>query len=83
MLKTTLTVVSLGLLLGFGAHAQTPMTMTCSDGDMTKMQTQMNGMPAGAKKDMAMKEMGMAKDMMTQKKMDDCMMHMKKAQESM
>jgi hypothetical protein len=81
MLKSTLAFALLALLLSFApSQAQ---TMTCSDADMMKMQTQANAVTDAKKKEMAMKEMTMAKDMMAQKKTDDCMMHMKNAEKAM
>ena len=47
------------------------------------MQTQANAMTDSSKKAMVTKEMDMAKDKMAEKKMDDCMMHMKNAEQAM
>ena len=60
--------------------------MKCDDASMMKMQTDMDAMsdPAmKANKDMAMKQMGMAKNAMKDKKMEDCSMHMGMASMSM
>ena len=53
-------------------------SMDCSDANMTKASADMDKMPAGEKKTMAMKEMTMAKDMMGKKDMAACKMHMDK-----
>jgi hypothetical protein len=88
MFKSTCAFASLALLFSFQAsQAQTtpPMTMpmTCTDDDMAKLQTAMEGMSDTPKKDMAMKEMNMAKDKMSQKNNDGCMMHMQNVQKAM
>ena len=60
--------------------------MKCDDASMMKMQTDMDAMsdPAmKANKDVAMKQMGMAKTAMKDNKMDDCSMHMGMASMSM
>ena len=56
-------------------------TMDCTDSNMMKVSGDMDKMPAGEKKNMAMKEMTMAKDMMTKKDMAQCKTHMNKAME--
>jgi hypothetical protein len=61
------------------AAMDTMEKMQCDDASMAKMQTDMDGMPDGKKKMMAMKEMGMAKDSMMKHKMKTCSMHMMKA----
>jgi hypothetical protein len=48
----------------------------CTDGSMCTMKTGVIGMAAGEKKDMAMKEMQMAHDMMMKKDMKGCADHM-------
>ena len=60
--------------------------MKCDDASMMKMQTNMDAMndPAmKANKDMAMKQMDMAKSSMKENKLDDCSMHMGMASMSM
>jgi hypothetical protein len=60
--------------------------MKCDDASMMTMQTNMDAMndPAmKANKDMAMKQMDMAKTAMKDNKMDDCSMHMGMASMSM
>lgn len=57
--------------------------MKCDDASMMKMQGHMDAMTDPAKKDMAMKEMQMAKDAMKAKKMDDCATHMDGAMKAM
>jgi hypothetical protein len=66
--------------------AQMSMTMKCDDATMKMMQTNMDAMtdPAmKANKDAAMKSMEMAKTSMTDKKTDECMMHMGEAMGAM
>lgn len=57
--------------------------MECTDASMSKMKTDVMGMPAGEMKDMAMKEMQMAEDMGMKKDMKGCAEHMGKAMEAM
>lgn len=52
--------------------------MDCTDANMTKASADMDKMPAGEKKTGAMKEMTMAKEMMTKKDMAACKTHMDK-----
>jgi hypothetical protein len=61
------------------ASAQTGMMMDCTDANMAKASADVDKMPAGEKKDMVMKEMTMAKDMMAKKDMAQCKAHMNKA----
>ncbi len=66
--------------------ASMSMTMKCDESSMVKMQTEMDAMtdPAmKAKKEMAVKEMGMAKMAMKDSKTDECMMHMDEVMNSM
>jgi hypothetical protein len=87
----SLAFASVAVLLSVAtAQAQTstttpaaPMKMSCTEADMAKMQTQANAMTDSSKKAMVTKEMDMAKDKMAEKKMDDCMMHMKNAEQAM
>ena len=68
------------------APANAAMHMKCDDASMMKMQTDMDAMSDPAmkvNKDMAMKQMGMAKTAMKDNKMDDCSMHMGMASMSM
>lgn len=53
--------------------------MDCTESNMMKASADMDKMPAGEKKTMAMKEMTMAKDMMAKKDMAQCKSHMNKA----
>jgi hypothetical protein len=55
--------------------------MECTDASMSKMKTDVIGMASGEKKDMAMKEIQMADDMM--KDMKGCADHMGKAMDAM
>jgi hypothetical protein len=55
----------------------------CTDASMSKMKSDVMGMAAGEKKDMAMKEMQMAEDMSMKKDMKGCAEHMGKAMDAM
>lgn len=79
MLKGILGVVAVSALLSI-APASAQM-MDCTDANMTKASADMDKMPAGEKKTMAMKEMTMAKEMMGKKDMAGCKTHMNKAME--
>jgi hypothetical protein len=84
MIKLLLSAALFGLFLAAPANAME--AMKCDDASMMKMQTDMDAMgdPAmKANKDMAMKQMGMAKTAMKDNKMDDCSMHMGMANMSM
>ncbi len=68
------------------APANAAMHMKCDDASMMKMQTDMDAMSDPAmkvNKDMAMKQMEMAKTAMKNNKMDDCSMHMGMADKGM
>ena len=79
MFKGILGVVAVSALLSIApASAQTAM-MECTDANMTKASTDMDKMPAGEKKNMAMKDMAMAKEMMAKKDMAGCQTSMNKA----
>ncbi|ANL66254.1 hypothetical protein AMC82_CH02618 [Rhizobium phaseoli] len=85
MLKCTVAVIVFALASAMPAFAQNTM-MKCDDASMMKMQSDMDAMTDPAmkeKKEMASKEMKMAKDSMKAKKMDDCKMHMENAMKSM
>ena len=84
MMKLLLSAAVYGLFLATPANALE--AMKCDDASMMQMQTDMDAMsdPAmKANKDMAMKQMGMAKTAMKDNKMDDCSMHMGMASMSM
>jgi len=84
MTKLLLSAAVFGLFLAAPANALE--TMKCDDASMMKMHTDMDAMsdPAmKANRDMAMKQMGMAKTAMKDNKMDDCSMHMGMASMSM
>jgi hypothetical protein len=57
--------------------------MECAEASMSKMKTDVMGMAAGEKKDMAMQEMQMAEDMSMKKDMKGCAEHMGKAMDAM
>jgi hypothetical protein len=84
MTKLLLSAALAALFLSAPANAA--MHMKCDDASMTKMQTDMDAMKDPAMKanmEMAMKQMGMAKTAMKDKKMGDCSMHMGMADMSM
>jgi|GEM_PF-1831177 len=81
MKKTLFAAAILGLALTAPANAM-DMAMKCDDASMMKMQTDMTAMTdptMSANKDMAMKEMEMAKTSMAAGKTDECTMHMRQA----
>lgn len=85
MIKSILAASALGICLIQPAFADDAM-MKCDDASMMKMQTDMDAMTGDAmkpQKEMAMKEMDMAKDSMKANKTDDCMMHMDNAMKAM
>jgi hypothetical protein len=86
MLKITFAAACLATAFAAPVYAQDAMMAKCDDASMMKMQTQMDGMTDPAmkeKKEMASKEMMMAKNSMKEKKMEDCTMHMDKAMKAM
>ena len=86
MLKITIAAACLASALALPVYAQDAMMAKCDDASMMKMQTDVDAMTGPMmkeKKEMASKEMMMAKDAMKAKKMDDCKMHMDNAMKSM
>lgn len=82
MLKGLLGSFAIAAVLAVSpASAQSGAMMDCSASNMTKANADMDKMPAGEKKNMAMKEITMAKDMMAKKDMAGCKTHMNKAME--
>ena len=79
MFKAILGVVAVSAL--FSIAPASAQMMDCTDANMTKASADMDEMPSGEKKTMAMKEMTMAKDMMGKKDMAACKTHMNKAME--
>ena len=80
MLKALLGSIAIATLLAIAPlSAQTAAMMDCTDANMTKASADMDKMPAGENKTMAMKEMTAAKDMMAKKDMAQCKTHMNKA----
>ena len=80
MLKVLLGSIAIAVLLTIApASAQTVGMMDCTDANMTKTSADLDKMPAGEKKNLAMKEMTMAKDMMAKKDMAQCQTHMNAA----
>ena len=77
MLKSLLGSIALATLLT-AAPVAAQTSMDCTEANMTKASADMDKMPAGEKKTMAMKEMTMAKDMMAKKDMAGCKTHMTK-----
>ncbi len=80
MYKIFLAAITLTTILAI-APASAQM-MDCTDSNMMKASADTEKMPAGEKKNMAMKEMTMAKDMMAKKDMAQCKTHMNKAMET-
>ncbi len=84
MIRTLATATLLTLALGTSAYAMDPMK--CDDDSMMKMQTEMDAMADPMMKDqkeMAMKDMDMAKTAMGAGKTDECVMHMDNAMKEM
>jgi hypothetical protein len=79
MFKAILGIVAVSAL--FSIAPASAQMMDCTDANMTKTNADMEKMPSGEKKTMAMKEMTMAKDMMGKKDMAACKTHMNKAME--
>ncbi|CAN5360814.1 hypothetical protein BH10PSE7_BH10PSE7_25450 [soil metagenome] len=85
MIKSTLIAAVFAISFVSPAFAD-DMMAKCDDASMMKMQADMDAMTDASmkmQKDMAMKEMDMAKDSMKAGKMDDCSMHMDKAMKEM
>src|SRR5690349_20470038 len=85
MIKSTLLVAAFAIAIIQPVFAQDAM-MKCDDDSMMKMQTEMDAMKDPAmkeQKEMAMKEMDMAKEAMKANKADDCMMYMENAAKEM
>jgi hypothetical protein len=87
MLKYTIAAIALAAASALPAFAQDAMmSAKCDEASMMKMQADMDAMKDPAmkeKKEMASKEMMMAKDSMKANKMEDCKTHMEKAMKSM
>jgi hypothetical protein len=84
MKQYVLAAISVALLSGAPASAQTGMmTPKCDNAGMKMANDSVMKMTDASKKDMAMKEMAMAKDMMMKKDEKGCMMHMQKAMGTM
>ncbi len=82
MIKGLLGSFAVAALLALAPiSAQAAEMMDCTDANMTKANADMDKMPAGEKKTMAMKDMTMAKEMMAKKDMAGCKTHMNKAME--
>jgi hypothetical protein len=79
MFKGILGIVAVSALLSIAPAAAAEMD--CTEANMMKAHGDMEKMPAGEKKEMGMKEMTMAKEMMEKKDMAACKMHMNKAME--
>lgn len=79
MFKGILGIVAVSALLSISSVSAAEMD--CTEANMSKGMTDMEKMPAGEKKEMGMKEMTMAKEMMEKKDMAGCKMHMNKAME--
>ena len=84
MMKSLIVATIAGFALIAPAHADE--MMKCDDASMMKMQNEMDAMTDPAMKEhkeMAMKEMDMAKMAMKDGKMEDCTMHMGEAGKQM
>ena len=81
MLKGLFGLIAIASLLAFAPISAQAAMMECTDANMMKANADMDKMPAGEKKTMAMKEMTMAKDMMAKKDMAGCKTSMNKAME--
>jgi hypothetical protein len=80
MNKVMLTAITVALFSAAPAFAQSGAMMPkCDEAGMKMANDSMMKMTNASKKDMAMKEMTMAKDMMMKKDDKACMMHMQKA----
>ncbi|MBB4039671.1 hypothetical protein GGR34_001313 [Microvirga flocculans] len=80
MNKQILFAISGALLFMPPAYAQSGAMMPkCDEAGMKMANDSVMKMTDASKKDMAMKEMAMAKDMMMKKDEKGCMMHMEKA----
>ncbi len=83
---TKLSIIAALAVLSLTASANAAMHMKCDDASIMMMQTNMEAMndPAmQANKDMAMKQMDMAKTAMKENKLGECSMHMGMADMSM
>ncbi|EJJ28622.1 hypothetical protein [Rhizobium sp. CF142] len=87
MLKGTVAAIVLAAASALPVFAQDAMmSAKCDKASMMKMEANMDAMKDPAmktKKEMASKEMMMAKDSMKANKMEECKMHMEKAMKSM
>jgi len=86
MIKSTFLAAAFVIAIIQPAFAEDTMMMKCDEGSMMKVQSDMDAMKDPAmkeQKDMAMKEMDMAKEAMKANKTDDCMMHMQGAMKAM
>ena len=78
MHKGLLGSFAVAALLAIAPASAQMASMDCTDANMQKASADVNKMPAGEKKTMAMKEMTMAKDMMAKKDMAGCKASMDK-----
>ena len=78
MLKSTLAIGC--VMAAFAFAPARAADMMCDEAGMSKMQTGVMAMTDASKKEMAMKEMGMAKESMMKKDDKNCMMHMQKVE---
>ncbi len=78
MVKGLLGSFTVAALLAIAPASAQMASMECTEANMTKVSADVNKMPAGEKKTMAMKEMTMAKDMMAKKDMAGCKASMDK-----
>src|SRR6187431_375620 len=84
-MRPTLAIAALAAVV-LATPAFSEEMMKCDEASMMKMKTDMDSMSGMMKEDqkqMAMKEMDMAKEAMAANKMDECSMHMEKASKEM
>ena len=93
MFKTTLTLAALGFALALSpVQAQTAapakpaapaMPVTCTQAELTKLDTDASKLTDATKKTAATKEMTLAKEMLAKKDMKGCTTHMDNAMKMM
>lgn len=76
-----LRLISIASVLIIGPASAQPATpqIDCTDENITKANTEMDKMPGGEKKNTAMKELSMAKEMMAKKDVAGCKTHLNNA----
>jgi hypothetical protein len=77
-MKTLLATAALAIFAFAGSANAAEMKMACDDASFAMVMKSVDGAKGDAK-EMGMKELDMAKMAMTEKKADDCMMHLEMA----